>query len=229
LEDEVKAFAPNVTSFRLAAIVVLTLELGPSFSIQTASGAIQSAPPTQNEKTEAKAPKDAPPPAGNGSMALPSDYRVGVDDELTISVWHEAEFSQAVVVRPDGMITLPLVNDIKVVGLTTEEMQTLLTEKLKSVVNDPQVTVIVKAIHSRKVFLVGSVAKQGTYILSGKKTVLELIAEAGGLGVFAKTGSIYILRKVDGKEIRIPFNYKKAVSGKGTNPELLPGDMVVVP
>jgi polysaccharide biosynthesis/export protein len=160
---------------------------------------------------------------------LPTDYRVGAEDELMISVWHEPEFSQAVVVRPDGMITLPLINEIKVAGLTTAEMQVLLTEKLKSVVNDPQVTVIVKGVKSRKVFLVGNVVKQGVYPLGGRKTVLEAIAEAGGLGPFAKTRSIYVLRKANGKETRIPFNYKKALSGKGDNPELMPGDMVVVP
>jgi polysaccharide export outer membrane protein len=159
----------------------------------------------------------------------PSGYRVGVDDELAISVWHEPEFSQAAIVRPDGMITLPLLNDIKVVGLTTEEIQTLLIEKMKNVVNDPQVTVSVKTIKSRKVYLVGNVVKQGMYPLSGRTTVLELLAEAGGLGPFAKSRSIYVLRKVDGKETRFPFNYKKALSGKGDNPELMSGDMIVVP
>lgn len=165
----------------------------------------------------------------NAVAPLPSDYRIGAEDELMISVWHEPEFSQGVVVRPDGMITLPLLNEIKVVGLTTEEMQLLLTDKLKNLVNDPQVTVIVKGIKSRKVFLMGNVAKQGVYPLGGKKTVLEVIAEAGGLGPFAKSGSIYILRKENGKETKIPFHYKKALSGKGGNPELLPGDIVVVP
>ena len=168
-------------------------------------------------------------PATNPNLKLPSDYRVGAEDELQVQVWHEPELSQAVVVRPDGLITLPLLNDIKVSGLTTDEMQALLTEKLKTVVNDPQVTVIVKAVHSRKVFAVGNVMKQGVYALGGKKSVLELIAEAGGLGPFAKSGSIYILRKSDGKETRIPFNYKKALKGKSDNPDLLPGDMVVVP
>lgn len=159
-----------------------------------------------------------------------SGYRVGVDDELMISVWHEAEFTQAVVVRPDGMITLPLLNDIKVVGLSTEEMQVLLTEKLKPIVNDPQVTIIVKTIKSLKVFLVGSVTKPGTYALSSGLTVLELIAQGGGLGPFAKGGSIYILRTdPDGKRIRIGFNYKKALRGKSDNPVLQSGDMVVVP
>ena len=156
-------------------------------------------------------------------------YRVGAEDELAIAVWHEPELSQNVTVRPDGMITLPLLNDIKVIGLTTEEMQVMLTEKLKSVVNDPQVTVSVKAVRSRKVFLVGNVAKQGVYPLDANKTVMELLVEAGGLGPFAKKGSIYVLRTENGKQIRIPFEYKKALSGKGGLLELKPGDMVVVP
>jgi polysaccharide export outer membrane protein len=156
-------------------------------------------------------------------------YRVGVDDELLISVWHEPELSQAVVVRPDGMITLPLANDIRVVGLTTEELQALLTEKLKPLVNEPQVTVVVKAIKSRKVFLVGAVGKQGVYPLTGGLSALELIAEGGGLGAFAKVHSIYILRQQNGKPVRMRFNYKKALAGKGENPLLEPGDMLVVP
>jgi polysaccharide biosynthesis/export protein len=159
----------------------------------------------------------------------PEGYRVGADDELAISVWHEPELSQSIVVRPDGMITLPLLNDIKVVGLSTVELQALLTEKLKTLVNDPQVTIVVKNIRSLKVFLVGSVAKQGMYPLNAGMTVLELITEGGGLGPFAKSNAIYILRTVDGKRIRIGFNYKKAIQGKGENPVLKSGDMVVVP
>ena len=159
----------------------------------------------------------------------PSDFKIGVADELVISVWHEPEFSQSVVVRPDGMITLPLLNDIKVLGLSTAEMQALLTEKMKSMVNDPQVTVIVRAINSRKVWLVGNVARQGAFLLIDKKSLLELISEAGGLGPFAKMRSIYILRQVNGKKVRIGFDYKKAVAGKGDNPFLEPGDMVVIP
>jgi polysaccharide biosynthesis/export protein len=178
--------------------------------------------------------KASPAPAVNAPAAIsavqpPPGYRVGVDDELVISVWHEPEFSQSVVVRPDGMATLPLLNDIKVVGLSTEELRALLTDKLKSVVNDPQVTIIVKAIRSLKVFLVGSVGKQGMYPLTSELTVLQLITEGGGLGPFAKSSSIYILRTVNGKQVRIGFNYRKALKGNGADPSLQSGDMVVVP
>ena len=196
--------------------------------------ASQSAPANDNKQspvTKAPLPSAKGPDSVDKSAPVqpPSGYKVGVDDELTISVWHEPEFSLSATIRPDGMITLPLLNDIKVVDLTTQELQALLTEKLKVLVNEPQVTVTVKAIHSRKVFMFGNVARQGTFALGGRMTVLELIANAGGLGPFAKSGSIYILRQDDGKQVRIPFNYKKALSGKGANPELLPGDMVVVP
>ena len=135
----------------------------------------------------------------------------------------------AVVVRPDGMITMPLLNDIKVVGLKTEELQALLTEKLKAYVNEPQVTIIVRAIRSRIVFLIGEVARPGVYPLNRDMTILELLAGSGGLGPWAKAGSIYVLREENGKKVRIPFDYKKALVGRGENVVLHPGDMVIVP
>lgn len=156
-------------------------------------------------------------------------YRIGIEDELMISVWREPELSNQVVVRPDGKITLPLINDISVVGLKTTELQSLLTEKFRPFVNTPQVTVIVRGIRSRKVSLVGNVGHQGSFSLNDRKTILELLAEAGGLGPFARTNAIYILRDVDAKKVRIPFDYKKAISGRGPNPELQPGDLIVVP
>lgn len=167
----------------------------------------------------------------NPSPVVPSEqsYRIGVADGLMISVWQEPELSLSVVVRPDGMITLPLINDVPVVGLRTEELQALLTEKLKPFVNTPQVTVIVQGIKSRKVYLVGKVGHQGTFDLNEDKTVLELIGEAGGIGAFAKSGAIYILRQEGAKKVRIGFDYKKAIAGRGPNPVLQPGDLVVVP
>ena len=160
-------------------------------------------------------------PAG-GATATPSSstpaaapvvdsegYRIGVADSLMVSVWQEPELSISVVVRPDGMITLPLVNDVSVVGLKTEELQGLLTEKLKPFVNTPQVTIIVQGIRSRKVYLVGKVGRQGTFDLNENKTVLELIGEAGGLGAFSKSSSIYILRQVGTKRSRSASTIRK--------------------
>jgi polysaccharide biosynthesis/export protein len=174
--------------------------------------------------------------AGSASAAAsgpvvqnPDGYRIGIDDELQISVWHEPELSQGVVVRPDGMITLPLLNDVKVAGLTTQQMQALLTENLKPFVNEPQVTIIVKSTKSRKVFLIGAVGKPGAYPLTDQLTAVQLIASAGGPGLFAKIGSVYVLRGVNGKQARLPVNYKRALSGKGGDVILQPGDMLVVP
>jgi polysaccharide export outer membrane protein len=156
-------------------------------------------------------------------------YRIGVEDELQISVWREAELSTVAVVRPDGKITVPLLNDVEVVGLRPDELQTLLAEKLKPFVNEPQVTVIARNIRSRKVSVVGQISHQGSFPLNGNLTVLELVANAGGLTPFAKKSSIYVLRVENGEKKRIPFDYKKALSGKGQNILLQPGDIVVVP
>ncbi len=172
-------------------------------------------------------PESLPPSALTPDQRL--TYIIGVEDELQISVWRETELSTTVVVRPDGVITLPLINDVKAAGLKTEELQNVLMDKLKSFVNEPQVTVIVRSIRSRKVYLVGEVGHQGSFPINGDMTALELLAAAGGLGPFAKADSIYILREQNGKKIRIPFHYKKAVAGKSENVTLQPGDMVVVP
>jgi len=161
----------------------------------------------------------------------PDVYRIGVEDELTVNVWREPELSSSVVVRPDGMITLPLLNDVKVTGMTPMELQTSLTDRLKAFINEPQVVIIPRAIRSRKVYLVGEVGKQGTYPLNGTKTVLQLLTEAGGVSPFAKADSIYVLRDQNGKQTKLPFRYKKAISGKSDREDfaLIPGDMIVVP
>lgn len=228
----------NLRTLLAFSIFIALLTGGLVLSLRAQAGSDQSQKKqaqyvAANSKGSAAAPKGTATGVGGASdPVLPnqvsSAYHLGPEDDLAISVWHEPELSQAVTIRPDGMITLPLLNDIKVAGLTTEEAQVLLTEKMKDLVNDPQVTVIVKAIKSQKVYMVGNVAKQGAYALTGQ-TTLELIAEAGGLGPFAKQGSIYVLRKENGKQTRLPFNYKQALSGKGNNPELKSGDVIVVP
>jgi polysaccharide export outer membrane protein len=198
-----------------------------SSSTQKNEGKVAKKPDEKaQEEKGAKAAVEAAPQLSEEQRRT---FIIGVEDELQISVWREPELSTVVVVRPDGMITLPLISDVKAVGLKTEELQNLLTEKLKNYVNEPQVTVIVRAIRSRKVYLVGEVAHQGTYPLNGDMTALELLAAAGGVGPFAKADSIYILREKNGKKIRIPFQYKKAVAGKSENVVLQPGDVVVVP
>ena len=133
-------------------------------------------------------PKSAP--AGKPDES----YIVGIADDLQISVWKEPDLSGPVVVRPDGMITVPVINDVYVVGLTTKQVQDILTEKLKPVVDEPQVTVIVRTIRSRRVYLVGQVGHPGAFSLTVHETVLQILAESGGPGAFAKSDKIYILR-----------------------------------
>lgn len=217
--------ALSQTSIELQAVPLRILYPTSPQSGQTGS----SSPQPADQSVKDKATKQVPPAQSALSPEQRLSYVIGVEDELQISVWHEPELSTVVVVRPDGMITLPLVNDVKAAGLKTEELQTLLMDKLKGFVNESQVTVIVRAIRSRKVYLVGQVGRQGTYPLNGDMTALELLAAAGGLGPFAKADSIYILREQNGKKIRIPFRYKKAVAGKSENVALQPGDVVVVP
>jgi len=213
-------------SFRFGLFFVAFLGLAHTMSL-AAFGQVQD-PKGAPAKSQAKPDSTAKP---TGQTPDPDSYRIGIGDELQISVWHEPELSMPVQVRPDGMITLPLINDLAVVGLSTHDLQNVLSEKLKPFVNEPQVTVIVRAIHSRKVYLMGQVGKPGPYVLNERKTVLELITEAGGPGPFAKTGSIYIVRTVNGQQTRLKFNYKKALAAKADagDIELLPGDMVVVP
>jgi polysaccharide export outer membrane protein len=165
------------------------------------------------------------------SAIEPDAYHIGMEDQLMISVWREPELSMSVVVRPDGMITLPLLNELKVAGLKPIELQQVLTEKLKPFVSEPQVTVIVQGVRSRKVYLVGNVSKQGAFNLEGGETALQLLAVAGGVGPFAKADSIYILRMENKKQVRIPFQYKKALKGRSKNNDVVlqPGDVVVVP
>jgi polysaccharide biosynthesis/export protein len=187
-----------------------------------------------SDTTSAKSPSADVKSGAKAPSVLDGDpltYRIGVEDELGISVWHEPDISTNAVVRPDGMITLPLLNDLKVTGMSTKELQDMLTEKLKEFLKEPQVTVIVRQIRSRKVYLIGEVVRPGTYQLNNPKTVLQLLAEAGGPGAYAKVGSIYVIRQHNGAQTRLPFHYKKAMSGSKASDDIVlqPGDMVVVP
>jgi len=184
---------------------------------------------------QAPAVKPAPPapaattaPAG---VAPPADYVIGADDQLTIMFWREKDMSAEVVVRPDGKITLPLLNEIQASGLTPEQLRLKVTDEAKRYVEEPNATVVVRQINSRKVFITGQVAKPGPYMLSSTTTVLQLISMAGGLNEYAKASKIAIMRSDSGKQARFAFNYKDVIEGKNLkqNIELKPGDTVIVP
>jgi polysaccharide biosynthesis/export protein len=184
------------------------------------------------EKAKA-ATTDTPGGAPSSSTRPSADallqYRIGEQDVLVITVWREPELSATVMVRPDGKITLPLVNDVEAGGLSTDELKTLLTEKLRPFVNLPQVTVSVREINSRKVFVIGQVAREGSYRINSNTTVLQIIAEAGGLRDFANRKGIYVLRHQSSGQVKLNFNYDKVIHGKDDNIQLRPGDTIVIP
>ncbi len=168
---------------------------------------------------------------GKKNQPDPNTYIIGEQDSLAITVWKEKEISGGVVVRPDGIITVPLVGEVKVVGMTPVQLQSLLAEKLKPFVTVPQVTVAVTDIRSRKVYLVGHAIREGTFTINSSTTVLQLIVQAGGLTDFAKRKKIYILRQQGDRQVRFPFNYEDVIRGKHIeqNIVLQPGDTIVVP
>jgi polysaccharide export outer membrane protein len=168
--------------------------------------------------------------AAQAAAADPS-YIIGADDVLDISVWKEPDVSRSVPVRPDGKISLPLVSDVQAAGLTPSQLAADLTTRLKKFLNDPQVTVIVTAINSRRIYIVGEVARPGAFPLLPNMTVLQALADAGGFTTFANTKKIHILRMINGKQTEFPFEYREVLEGNKTseNITLLPGDEIVVP
>jgi polysaccharide export outer membrane protein len=200
-----------------------------SLMAQTQSASLQ---PVGSGNTESAKPADTAKTADiKPAVAVPAGYVVGDSDVLHVNVWKEPEVSQTVVVRTDGNISLPLINEVKVSGLTPLQIQDLVAEKLKGFLNNPQVTVTVAEIRSKRAFITGEVARPGTYSLNAETTVLQLIAQAGGFTPFAKKDSIVVLRTAEGKQVRLKFKYKQVVQGKKTeqNIALHPGDTVVVP
>ena len=160
-----------------------------------------------------------------------TDYRIGIEDVLDIAVWNVAEMQKTVPVRPDGKISLPLVNDVTAAGLTPMELRNLLTKKIADYVQNPDVSVVVREIHSLKVSVIGQVRTPGRYDLRGPSTVLDALALAGGFTEFASRRKITILRPACNTTKRIRFNYDAAISQGSVASNLLiqAGDIVVVP
>ena len=159
-------------------------------------------------------------PLGASDEPERPSYVIGIEDVLGLVVWDEPELTLDVQVRPDGKITVPLLNDIYVVGLTPEHLGVLLTERLGVFVTDPSVTVIVRDIKSYKVYFLGEVASQGAVTFKRPTRILQGIATAGGLTQFSKK-EITLLREVGGVEKRFQIDYKKLVAGDPTQENLL--------
>jgi polysaccharide export outer membrane protein len=177
----------------------------------------------------AQAPGTGSSERDGGRSAPPEVYRIGPEDVLHISVWKNDVLSRAVPVRPDGKISLPLLNDVQAAGLSTLELREVLTRKLAEYMPSPEVSVIVSEIRSFKVSVIGEVSHPGRLELRSWTTVLDVLALAGGFTQFATRSKIVILQP-DGKTVkRIPFNYNKALAGEQENYYLRNGDIILVP
>jgi len=203
----------RLTTIGLLSIIALTF-----------SGAGEAGP-------QARAPQASPTTASGAATPLPAGYVIGAGDLLSIVFWRDKDMSADVAVRPDGKISLPLINEVGAAGSTPEELRTRLVEAAGKFVEDPDVTVVVKEIRSRNVYINGNVARPNMYPLVGDMTVLQLIAVAGGLQEYADSKNIKVIRTENGRQQYYKFNYKDVVNQKRTtdNIVLKPGDTVVVP
>lgn len=190
----------------------------------------QDAVPAGQQAPTAPATTPMQTPEAVNAVLDPS-YVIGPDDVLSILFWRDKDTSTDVVVRPDGKITLPLLNDIVAAGLSPEQLRVSIQKAAEQYFQDPNVSVVVKAVNSRRVYVTGSVNKPGPYLLTSKTTVLQMLAQAGGLGDFAKKDKIAVMRTVNGQTQLFKFNYKDVIEGKRLeqNIELRPGDTIVVP
>jgi polysaccharide export outer membrane protein len=204
------------TKLRLAWIV-LTVGVGISSGAQ--NGASPKVPVQPAAKTSA-------------AVSTTDDYLIGAGDTLQVSVWKEPDVTiPTVIVRPDGMITVPLIKEIAIAGLTPRQAENIITEKLSKFLNTPNVTVVVTASNSKKVYVIGAVRKEGPLPYTYRMTVMQALSEAGGLNEYAKRRKVYILRSENGREYRLDFNYEEVLRGERMeqNIVLLPGDTVIIP
>jgi polysaccharide biosynthesis/export protein len=187
----------------------------------------------QVEAQNAAKGKDRPAadssPSQPVSVAGPG-YVIGADDVLLVSVWKEPDLTTTLPVRPDGNISLPLLNDVAAAGLSPTQLAASITEKLKKFVADPRVTVVVTQINSQRIYVMGEVQHTGAIQLLPNMTVLQALADAG-FTQFANTKGIYVLRAENGRQQKIPVNYKRLLKGQAIDQNIIlkPGDTIVVP
>lgn len=206
----------KLISSRRYALVIVVLVVGAAVAPMSSQ---QPAPP-------AKPAVEVP-----ASAAVPADYVIGAEDVLTIVFWRDKDMSTEATVRPDGRISLPLINDIMAAGLTPEQLRAQVTTAAAKFVEEPTVSVVVKEIRSRKVFITGQVSKPGPYPLGGPTTVVQLIAVAGGVLEYADEKNISIVRRENGRDVSLRFNYNDFKKRKNLeqNITLRPGDTIIVP
>jgi polysaccharide biosynthesis/export protein len=218
-----------MSTTRLKASVVG--RLGLTVFMSALVGAVSIAPavaqtaPTATPTTSSAAPVTGP------AVDVPAEYLIGPQDVLGINFWRDTDMTGDVTVRPDGRITLPLIGDLTAAGLTPDQLKSLIQKAASKLLEDPAITVVVRQINSRKVFITGQVATPGAKDLTGPLTVMQLIARAGGLNEYANKKNITIMRTEDGKPKVFTFNYNDVAKGKNLSSNILlrPGDTVVVP
>jgi polysaccharide biosynthesis/export protein len=176
--------------------------------------------------------KTATDKATNAASTSPAgpEYVIGPEDVLHIAVWKENDLTATLPVRPDGKISLPLLDDVQAAGLTPKQLADLVTGKLRKYIADPHVTVVVTQINSKRIYLIGEVLHPGAMPMLPNMTVLQALSSAG-LNQFANTKRIYLLRTENGKQQKLPVNYRKLVKGEQIEQNYLlqPGDTIVVP
>jgi polysaccharide biosynthesis/export protein len=185
----------------------------------------------------APSPPPGKPGASTGKAAVvergvPDDYQIGAGDILHIGVFHEPDATvQSVVVRTDGKISMPLIKEVAVMGLTPSQLEKQITEQLQKYLTAPDVTVIVTAINSKKIYVIGAVRREGPLQYTYPMNVLQALVNAGGLTDFAKRKKIYVLRTTNGRTVKLPFDYDAALKGEHMelNVPVLPGDTIIVP
>lgn len=188
-------------------------------------------PLTYAQDSPAQKPETSQKPAAVAAPVVDAGYKIGPQDVVRIDVWKEPDISRTIPVRPDGKVSLPLLNDVQAAGLTAMQLAGSLRESLSKYLTSPQVTVTVTEINSRRVYITGEVIRPGALPLLPNMTVLQALSSAGGFTQFAKLKNIYVLRTEDGKQVKHPFNYKEVVKGNLAEQNILlqPGDVIVVP
>ena len=212
----------------LAAVALVTCG-GNSTAAPQSGKPVKQDPPVSTARNSAGGGEESKsfPSAATGDPA----YVIGAQDVLDINIWKEPDVSRTVPVRSDGKISLPLINDVQAAGMTPTQLAQTVTDMLRKFLNDPQVTVIVTAINSQRIFVVGEVIRAGAFPLIPGMTVLEAVSSAGGFTTFANVKKIHVMRAVNGKHIQLPFNYREVIKGDkfDQNIVLEAGDTVVVP
>jgi polysaccharide biosynthesis/export protein len=214
-------------------LTVMLLTISAAGLAQTPQKGAAPAPASQPVSSSPVPPQPQPiapaSPASTGGPIDPERYVIGAEDSLQITVWKEPTLSGTIPVRPDGMISLVLVGDLRAAGLTPMALSADISQRLKKYIQDPVVTVVVLGVNSQRIFMVGEVGHVGPVMMTPGMTVLQAIVTAGGLSQFANSKHIYLLRTVGAKQQKIPFNYKQALKGDNQGVSLLPGDTIVVP